>query len=53
MSDEEIEKIIEKEFGDVLNITDEEIKKMSFLESCEYIEKLNLIQTRMDHLKEN
>ena len=44
---------IEKEFGDVLNITDEEIKKMSFLESCEYIEKLNLIQTRMDHLKEN
>lgn len=52
MNDEQIEKIIKKEFGDVLALTDEEIEKSSFIESCVYLETLNKIKQRIEELKQ-
>ena len=46
--EEIIEKNIKEEYGDVLNITDEEIEKMSFLEACNYVEKLNEIIDKIE-----
>mgnify|MGYP004617576339 CR=1 FL=1 len=51
MTDKEIEKNIEKEFGNILETKDEDIKKLSFLESCIYLENLNKINERMKELK--
>ncbi len=51
MSDEEIEKIINEEFGNVFEITDEEIEKFSFAESCWYLETLNKVDQRISELK--
>ena len=51
MSEEEIEKVIKEEFGDVLAITDEEISELSFAESCAYVETLNKIEDRIEELK--
>ena len=51
MSDKEIEEIIEKEFGNILETNDRDIEKLSFLESCVYLENLNKINERIKELK--
>ena len=51
MSDEEIEKIIEEEFGDILSVSDEKIANFSFAESCIYLETLNKISERIEQLR--
>ncbi len=51
MNEKKIERIISKEFGNVFEITDEEISKMSFAESCWYLETLNKVDKRIKELK--
>lgn len=51
MKDTEIEEIIEKEFGNILETKDKDIEKLSFLESCIYLENLNKIEKRIQELK--
>lgn len=51
MKDEEIEKIIDEEFGDILSISDEQIAKLSFAESCVYLETINKINERIEQLR--
>ncbi len=51
MKDIEIEEIIEKEFGNIIETNDKEIEKLSFLESCIYLENLNKIEKRIQELK--
>ncbi len=48
MKEETIEKSIKDEYKDVLAITEEEIEKMSFLEACNYVEKLNEIIEKIE-----
>ena len=51
MDDKKIEEIIDNEFENVLKITDEEIKNMSFAESCVYLDSLNKIMQRIEELR--
>lgn len=45
--DNEIEKKIYDEYKDILELTDDDIRKMSFAESCIYLEKLNEIEEKL------
>ena len=51
MDDKKIEEIIDNEFEKDLKIIDEEIKNMSFAESCVYLDSLNKIMQRIEELR--